>query len=362
MGRLEFRNVTKKFENGKVGVRNFSLLSEEKEFLVLVGPSGCGKSTLLRMLAGLEDLTEGEILWKDEWIHFKKPQERGFSMVFQNYALYPHLNVFDNIAFSLQLRKKSKHYVKEKVYWAAKLLSIESLLECYPRQLSGGQKQRVAIGASIVRNPELFLMDEPLSNLDAKLREQMRTVIANIYRELDATILYVTHDQVEAMTLGTRIVVLKQGEVQQIATPEQLYFHPKNYFVASFIGNPSMNFFSVTVEKRGCEYFVHTQEGELPLPQDLGRRLEERQALNTTLLMGIRPEDILEGRQWHGKIASCERIGAFMILYIDTEYYHIVSKIPLNEKFTFGKRMDVDLDLSKAYFFDEKTEKNILEE
>ena len=249
MADVKLKNIVKKYPNGFVAVKNFNLEIEDKEFIIFVGPSGCGKSTTLRMIAGLEDISNGELYIDDKLCNTVSPKDRDIAMVFQNYALYPHMTVYDNMAFALKLRKVPKDEIDKKVREAAKILDLEHLLDRKPKALSGGQRQRVAMGRAIVRSPKVFLMDEPLSNLDAKLRVQMRSEISKLHHKLQTTFIYVTHDQTEAMTLGTRIVVLKDGVIQQVDTPQNLYNAPDNLFVAGFIGSPQMNFIDATISK-----------------------------------------------------------------------------------------------------------------
>ena len=280
MASLSLRNVTKKYPNGFVAVKDFNLEIADKEFIIFVGPSGCGKSTTLRMIAGLEDISSGELYIDGKLVNDVEPKDRDIAMVFQNYALYPHMSVYDNMAFGLKLRKTPKDEIDRKVHDAAKILDLEHLLDRKPKALSGGQRQRVAMGRAIVRSPKVFLMDEPLSNLDAKLRGQMRVEISKLHQRLETTIIYVTHDQTEAMTLGTRIVVMKDGVVQQVDSPQNLYDSPCNKFVAGFIGAPQMNMIDAQVAKAGSDVTLSFGGHTVALPAAKGKGLEDGGALS----------------------------------------------------------------------------------
>src|SRR5665647_722810 len=319
MASVELKNVYKRFPGGVVAVQDFNLEIEDKEFIILVGPSGCGKSTTLRMIAGLEEITVGELYIGEKLVNDVAPKDRDIAMVFQNYALYPHMTVYENMAFGLKLRKTPKEDIKRKVHEAAKLLDIEQLLDRKPKALSGGQRQRVALGRAIVREPRVFLMDEPLSNLDAKLRVQMRAEISKLHIKLDTTFIYVTHDQTEAMTMGTRIVVMKDGFIQQVDSPASLYNKPCNLFVASFIGSPQMNFVNVIVEKRGDEVHLLFGKDDLKLPENKAKELIGTDYIGKEVIMGIRPESIVEA-----KVEVTEGLGAETFLYM------IIDKINLS--------------------------------
>ena len=292
MAELKLKNIYKKYPNGFVAVKDFSLDIEDKEFIIFVGPSGCGKSTTLRMIAGLEEITSGELWIGDKLCNDVAPKDRDIAMVFQNYALYPHMTVYDNMAFGLKLRKTPKPEIDRRVREAAKILDIDHLLDRRPKALSGGQRQRVAMGRAIVREPKVFLMDEPLSNLDAKLRVQMRTEISKLHQRLQTTFIYVTHDQTEAMTLGTRIVVLKDGVIQQVDSPSNLYKSPNNLFVAGFIGSPQMNFIETKVVKQGEDIILAFGNEEIKLPQAKAKKLVDGGYVGKEVIMGIRPEDL----------------------------------------------------------------------
>ena len=289
MASLSLKNIYKKYDNGFCAVTDFNLEVADKEFVVFVGPSGCGKSTTLRMIAGLEDITEGEFYIGDRLVNDVEPKDRDIAMVFQSYALYPHMTVFDNMAFALKLRKVPKEEIKAKVEEAAKILGLEELLDRKPKALSGGQRQRVALGRAIVRSPKVFLMDEPLSNLDAKLRSNMRAEIIKIHNTLGATTIYVTHDQTEAMTMADRIVVMKKGVVQQVGSPKDIYDHPENLFVAGFIGAPTMNFMRGKVAEGN---FVTKGGGEIEIPVGYYEKLKELGYEGKEVVLGIRPENI----------------------------------------------------------------------
>ncbi len=311
MGAIQINSVGKIYPDGTRALEDVSIEINDGEFVVLVGPSGCGKTTLLRMVAGLEDITEGEISIGDKVINEVAPKDRDIAMVFQNYALYPHMSVYDNMAFSLKLRKLSKKEIDEKVKEAAKILEIVELLERKPKALSGGQRQRVAMGRAIVRNPEAFLMDEPLSNLDAKLRVQMRAELGQLHTQLETTTLYVTHDQVEAMTMGDRVAVIRKGELQQINTPREIYLHPKNIFVAGFIGSPSMNFVYANVKVSSKNITLSFGEDSIKCSADENKKLKEFDGKE--IVLGIRPE-AFEDSQYANSKEFSEKLNAKVTL------------------------------------------------
>ncbi len=290
MAELTLKNITKAYDNKVVAVQNFNLKIHDKEFVVFVGPSGCGKSTTLRMIAGLEEITSGELYIEDKLVNDVAPKDRDIAMVFQNYALYPHMTVFENMAFALQLKKINKKEIKNRVYAAAKILDITEYLGRKPKALSGGQRQRVAIGRAIVREPKVFLMDEPLSNLDAKLRNQMRAEIIKLRQRIDTTFIYVTHDQTEAMTLGDRIVIMKDGLIQQIGTPQEVFDMPANLFVATFIGIPSMNLLNGLLKFESGKYYVKIQGKSFDIPADKQLILKGKNTVEQKITVGIRPE------------------------------------------------------------------------
>ena len=332
MGAIQINSVGKIYPDGTRALADVSIEINDGEFVVLVGPSGCGKTTLLRMVAGLEDITEGEISIGDKVINEVAPKDRDIAMVFQNYALYPHMSVYDNMAFSLKLRKLSKKEIDEKVKEAAKILEIVELLERKPKALSGGQRQRVAMGRAIVRNPEAFLMDEPLSNLDAKLRVQMRAELGQLHTQLETTTLYVTHDQVEAMTMGDRVAVIRKGELQQINTPREIYLHPKNIFVAGFIGSPSMNFVYANVKVSSKNITLSFGEDSIKCSADENKKLKEFDGQE--IVLGIRPEAFEDSQyanskefseKLNAKVTLLEQLGSdsYIHFYKDIKPVHV---------------------------------------
>ncbi len=324
MASVTLKNIKKVYDKNVVAVHDFSLNIADKEFIVLVGPSGCGKSTLLRMVAGLEEISGGELYIEDAVVNHIAPKDRDIAMVFQNYALYPHMSVYENLAFSLQLRKIKKEEIKEKVLAAAQILGIETLLSRKPKELSGGQRQRVAIGRAIVRHPKVFLMDEPLSNLDAKLRNQMRAELIKLHQQVDTTFIYVTHDQTEAMTLGQRIVVMKDGLVQQIGTPHEVFHAPANLFVAGFIGTPQMNFFPVELARAGDKYIVKMLNIEVEATLEQAERLNALGQLPKNIIMGVRPENftiVPEGKEnsLQAKMDVTEMMGSDVHIHVEID-------------------------------------------
>ena len=370
MASLSLRNVYKRYPGGVTAVSDFNLEIEDKEFIILVGPSGCGKSTTLRMVAGLEEISDGEIYIGDRLVNDVAPKDRDIAMVFQNYALYPHMTVFDNMAFGLKLRKTPKDEIKRRVEEAARTLDIEHLLERKPKALSGGQRQRVALGRAIVREPKVFLLDEPLSNLDAKLRAQMRTEISKLHQRLGTTFIYVTHDQTEAMTMGTRIVVMKSGVVQQVDSPNNLYRYPCNLFVAGFIGSPQMNFIESKLSKTGDDYFVEfgseagsTYKIKLPAEKNKDNCLEAY--VGKDVIMGIRPENIhneedLVAQYKDGVIDAdvevTELMGAETYLYMNCEGQAINARVSPTSTAHPGDKIKVALETDKIHLFDKDTE------
>ena len=322
MASLSLRGIYKRYPGGVVAVSDFTMNIKDKEFIILVGPSGCGKSTTLRMIAGLEEISEGELFIGDRLVNDVAPKDRDIAMVFQNYALYPHMTVYDNMAFGLKLRKVPKDQIDKAVREAARILDLEKLLDRKPKALSGGQRQRVAMGRAIVRNPKVFLMDEPLSNLDAKLRVQMRIEIAKLHQRLGTTIIYVTHDQTEAMTLGTRIVVMKDGVIQQIGTPQEVFDHPVNLFVAGFIGVPQMNFYDAELKRDEDGVYSVLMGGIRVVPTvEKQERLYQASVPPQEIILGVRPEHImlLENGEHgvHGKVEVSEMMGSAVHLHVD---------------------------------------------
>jgi multiple sugar transport system ATP-binding protein len=360
---LSFRHVYKRFAGNVVAVRDFHMDVADKEFLVLVGPSGCGKSTSLRMLAGLEEISEGEILIGDRVVNNVAPKDRDVAMVFQSYALYPHMTVFENMAFGLRLRKTPKDVINTRVRDAAKSLGIEHLLDRRPRQLSGGQRQRVAVGRAIVREPQVFLMDEPLSNLDAKLRVEARSFISKLHQRLGTTFVYVTHDQVEAMTMGTRICVMSAGEIQQVDTPFNLYHNPRNLFVAGFIGSPSMNFFDATLKEEAGTTKVETSSFSISLPPGKATLYKGQTGKRVTL--GVRPEDIhdyeyqpagiVPGRV-EANVEVVEQMGNEIILYLEDQGKSFIARTDPRTGARVGNRISLAFNLDNMHIFDAQSE------
>jgi multiple sugar transport system ATP-binding protein len=363
---VELRHVTKVFDDHIVAVQAADIEIKDQEFVVLVGPSGCGKSTLLRMIAGLEDISSGELLIDGRLVNPVPPKDRDIAMVFQNYALYPHMSVYENMAFGLKLRKLPQSEIDQRVKEAAEILGISHLLERKPKALSGGQRQRVAVGRAIVRKPKVFLFDEPLSNLDAKLRVQMRTEIARLHNRLQTTMIYVTHDQVEAMTMGDRIVVLRDGIVQQIDTPLELYNYPKNKFVAGFIGSPAMNFLRGQVAQNEQVLFS-TPQFQLALPETLSKRLTP--FIGRKVYFGIRPEHInclpafdaaAPASGVRAKIEVLEPMGNETFVYIRLDQDTITARIAPHNELVPGHDCFLTFDLNHAHFFDTENDKVIL--
>ena len=366
MVQIELNHIHKKYDNADFySVTDFNLHIKDREFIVFVGPSGCGKSTTLRMIAGLEDISEGELKIGDTVMNDVAPKDRDIAMVFQNYALYPHMSVYDNMAFGLKLRKYDKAEIDKRVKNAAEILGLAQYLERKPAALSGGQRQRVALGRAIVRDAKVFLMDEPLSNLDAKLRVAMRAEIAKLHRRLETTTIYVTHDQTEAMTMADRIVIMKDGIVQQIGSPQEVYNTPNNVFVAGFIGSPAMNFFKVTLQ----DGVISNGKGlALQLPLGKQKLLEEKGYNGKELIFGIRPEDI-KGSQIvletypsscvKAEVVVSELLGAETMLYTKVDDTEFVSKVDARDFHNPGEMVDLAFDLNKSHFFDAETEKVI---
>lgn len=374
MAELTLRNICKKYDNGFEAVRNFNLQIQDQEFIIFVGPSGCGKSTTLRMVAGLEDISDGELWIGNELVNYREPKDRDLSMVFQNYALYPNMSVYDNIAFSLQVRNVPKKEIDKKVREVAKILEIEHLLKQRASDLSGGQKQRVAIGNAIIRKPKALLMDEPLSNLDAKLRAKMRVELSKLHKRLETTIIYVTHDQTEAMTLGDRIVVMNKGEIQQVDTPQMLYLHPANKFVAGFIGTPAMNFFSVDVKNHPDSDTVNLQGKQFVLPAVSGYKagILKQNYLTRQVTMGIRPEHIYTEDVYQetekkdsmkllsAVIEAVELLGAEKILYFSIGGARFCCKANPRVQIQAGDEVNLAFDMEHAHYFDPEKEFNII--
>ena len=368
MASLSLTNVCKVYPNGFEAVKDFSLEVEDQEFIIFVGPSGCGKSTTLRMIAGLEEISSGELKIDGRVVNDVEPKDRDIAMVFQNYALYPHMTVFDNMAFGLKLRKVPKDEIKKKVEEAAKILDLEKLLDRKPKALSGGQRQRVAMGRAIVRNPKVFLMDEPLSNLDAKLRVQMRSEIASLQNRLKATIIYVTHDQTEAMTLGTRIVVLKDGVIMQVDSPQKLYNEPNNLFVAGFIGSPQMNFIDAVCKVEGERVTLNFEKTSVVLPPAKAKKLIDGGYNGKTVVMGIRPEDIgdsqieIEAHKdavFETDVTGYELLGSEVLLYFNVAGTAMTAKVDSRTTARMGDHITLAIDPEKIHCFDKETELTI---
>ena len=368
MASLSLTNVCKVYPNGFEAVKDFSLEVEDQEFIIFVGPSGCGKSTTLRMIAGLEEISSGELKIDGRVVNDVEPKDRDIAMVFQNYALYPHMTVFDNMAFGLKLRKVPKDEIKKKVEEAAKILDLEKLLDRKPKALSGGQRQRVAMGRAIVRNPKVFLMDEPLSNLDAKLRVQMRSEIASLHNRLKATIIYVTHDQTEAMTLGTRIVVLKDGVIMQVDSPQKLYNEPNNLFVAGFIGSPQMNFIDAVCKVEGERVTLNFAKTSVVLPPAKAKKLIDGGYNGKTVVMGIRPEDIgdsqieIEAHKdavFETDVTGYELLGSEVLLYFNVAGTAMTAKVDSRTTARMGDHITLAIDPEKIHCFDKETELTI---
>jgi multiple sugar transport system ATP-binding protein len=358
------QNVTKRFGN-VVAVNDATLEVRDKEFMVLVGPSGCGKSTTLRMVAGLEDVTEGNIYIGDRLVNDVPPKDRDIAMVFQNYALYPHMDVYNNMAFGLKLRKVPKAEIDRRVKEGARMLGIENLLDRKPRALSGGQRQRVAVGRAIVREPQVFLMDEPLSNLDAKLRVQMRAELSKLHARLQTTAIYVTHDQTEAMTMGDRICVLRDGVIQQVGAPLDIYNHPSNMFVAGFIGSPPMNFIEGVLKRSGDNYVFDSGAFQLTLDPERSNQIKNLGAyVDKEVVLGIRPEDITDAKLQQGSEANTvvamvdvtELMGAEILVYLSKGEAQFIARVDPNSTATDGVEHPMAFDMKKIHLFDKDTE------
>ena len=368
MASLSLQHINKTYPNGFQAVKDFNLEIEDKEFIIFVGPSGCGKSTTLRMIAGLEEISGGTLKIGDKVMNDVEPKDRDIAMVFQNYALYPHMTVYDNMAFGLKLRKVPKDQIDKAVREAARILDLEKLLDRKPKALSGGQRQRVAMGRAIVRNPKVFLMDEPLSNLDAKLRVQMRIEISKLHENLGATIIYVTHDQTEAMTLGTRIVVMKDGVVQQVDTPQALYNTPCNLFVAGFIGSPQMNFMDAKCTIKGNDVTLTVGKHVLKVPASKKQALIDGGYDGKTVVLGIRPEDVHDEQMFitsspntviQAKIRVYEMLGAEVYLHFDYEGATMTARVDSRTTARTGDTVTFAFDAEKIHVFDKETEKTI---
>ena len=368
MAKITFKDIKKVYPNGVVAVKDFNLEIADREFVVLVGPSGCGKSTTLRMVAGLEDITDGELYLDDRLINNVVSKNRNLSMVFQNYALYPHLTVFENIAFGLKLRKIPRKIIRQKVEEVAGVLDLSDLLLRKPKALSGGQRQRVALGRAIVRNPAAFLLDEPLSNLDANLRTQMRAEIKKLHYRLGATFVYVTHDQTEAMTMGDRLVVMKDGLMQQVDSPQNLYDNPCNLFVAGFIGSPKINAFDATVESRDGSLFAIFDGGELAIPMPYLSAGSLDSYIGKSVIIGIRPESFYMEDECanikcssliNAKVELSEQIGSGVYLYVLCGKTQFIATLPARCTARYGDSVRLAVDCDELYIFDKDTEESV---
>ena len=363
MANVSLKNITKIYDNGFQAVKGIDLEIADKEFMVFVGPSGCGKTTTLRMIAGLEEISKGEMKIGEQFINNVAPKDRNIAMVFQNYALYPHMSVYDNMAFGLKLQKTPKNEIKERIEKTAKILDIEKLLTRKPKQLSGGQRQRVALGRAIVRKPEVFLMDEPLSNLDAKLRVQMRAELIKLHKELQTTFVYVTHDQTEAMTMGSRICVMNDGVIQQVDSPKVIYNHPANMFVASFIGAPQMNFFDGKITEKNEHLFITIGGFEVMLNDEATQKIRKSKSVNREVVIGVRPEnikivDVNQGLKV--KVEVTELLGSDLNVYFSFDKKQHILKADAKVEIEFDQMIAITFDADKIHLFDKETEASLL--
>lgn len=368
MAKIIFNNVMKEYDGNVIAIKDFTLDIKDKEFIILVGPSGCGKSTTLRIIAGLESITEGELFIGDNLVNDVAPKDRDIAMVFQSYALYPHMTVYKNIAFGLEMRKVPKDEIHRKVIEVSKTLGIEELLHRKPKQLSGGERQRVALGRAILRNPSVFLLDEPLSNLDAKLRTQMRAEITKLHKNLGTTFVYVTHDQTEAMTMGDRIVVMKDGLIQQVDTPMNLYNKPCNLFVAEFMGSPKMNTLEVNLVNKQGNFYAKFHESVIELPNDEKIKTLFDKYIDKSIILGFRPEDIYIKNSIPkdnlvntipAKIELAEFMGSEVYLYLDCNGNKLIAKAPASFQCKPEEKIYISFTSNKLHFFDKNTEQRI---
>ncbi|MGN1401408.1 MAG: ABC transporter ATP-binding protein [Bacillus sp. (in: firmicutes)] len=364
MAELKLENIYKIYDNKVTAVKDFNLHIQDKEFIVFVGPSGCGKSTTLRMIAGLEEISEGNFYIDGKRVNDTPPKDRDIAMVFQNYALYPHMTVYDNMAFGLKLRKMPKEEIDRRVREAATILGLTEYLKRKPKALSGGQRQRVALGRAIVRDAKVFLMDEPLSNLDAKLRVQMRTEIAKLHKRLNTTTIYVTHDQTEAMTMATRLVVMKDGVIQQIGAPKDVYENPENVFVGGFIGSPAMNFFEGSIKEGQIQF----KDVTLEIPEGKMKVLRDQGYAGKEIILGVRPEDFHDepvfiesspGSKIGIEVEVAELMGAEIMIYSNIEGQAFTGRIDARTVVKTGDRLSLAIDMNKVHFFDKETEMRI---
>ncbi|AHM57902.1 carbohydrate ABC transporter ATP-binding prot ein, CUT1 family (plasmid) [Peptoclostridium acidaminophilum DSM 3953] len=364
MSSLTFKNINKVYPGNVRAVSDFNLDIKHEEFIILIGPSGCGKSTMLRMIAGLEDITEGELYIDEKLVNDVEPKDRDIAMVFQNYALYPHMTVYENMAFGLKMRKMPKEEIEERVSRAADILGINELLGRKPKALSGGQRQRVALGRAIVRSPKVFLMDEPLSNLDAKLRVQTRGEIVKLHKKLGTTFIYVTHDQVEAMTMADKIVVMKDGIIQQFASPQELYQNPANLFVAGFIGSPQMNFLEVDVVENGAEIYLKRDGMKIRPSGEAESRLREKGYVGKALKIGVRPEDVYLGHDEEAypikaEVDVIENMGSEKYLYLKGGHGSVTVKAGSDVAVDLGDEVQFNFEANKLHYFDKSSELSI---
>lgn len=366
MANLSLKNIVKKYYNGFIAVQGINLDISDKEFLVLVGPSGSGKSTILRLIAGLEDITEGELYIDNCLMNDVNRKERDIAMVSQNYALYPHMTAYENMEYELKNRGISEIEIKKIINDTATIMGIENLLECKPKELSGGQRQLVSIGCAIVCRPKVFLMDEPLSNLDAKLREQIKAVISKVYQRLQTTFIYVTHEQSEAMTLGTKVAVMKEGRIHQIDTPQNLYYHPKDIFVAEFIGTPQMNFINVDVAKTNKGIHMNFGEYSIKIPKNIESELEKDGYIGKEIIIGIRPEDIYIDKKTLSKktinvnVDYTEFLGHEVLVHFKIGKNNMVARINPNSTIKANDKIKISLNINKVHYFDKETQKTII--
>jgi len=369
MASVSLRHMYKKYPGGVTAVSDFCLEIKDKEFLILVGPSGCGKSTTLRMIAGLEEITEGELFIGDKLVNDVAPKDRDIAMVFQNYALYPHMTVYENMAFGLKLRKVTKEEIKRRVEEASRILAIEHLLDRRPKALSGGQKQRVALGRAIVREPKVFLLDEPLSNLDAKLRASMRTELTKLHQKVGTTFIYVTHDQTEAMTMASRIVVMKDGLIQQVDTPQHLYDLPVNLFVAGFIGTPQMNFINGIIEKKGSDLYFTFGKNSIKLPPEKANNSDLQDYIGKEVIGGLRPETMHDEPRYlaempdsiiDARVEVTELMGNEIFLYLVVEEQPMIARVSPRSTAKTEETIKIALDMTRIHLFDKDTEKAIV--
>lgn len=361
--KVKLEHIFKKYDRKREVVYDFNLEVFENEFLVLVGPSGCGKSTILRMIAGLEEITDGKLYIDGKLANDIPPKDRDIAMVFQNYALYPHMTVYDNMAFALRMRKIPAVQIEQRVREAARFLKIENYLKRLPRMLSGGERQRVALGRAMVREPQVFLMDEPLSNLDAKLRTQVRAEILKLHQRLNSTFIYVTHDQTEAMTMGSRIVVINAGRIQQIDTPQGIFERPANIFVAGFIGSPSMNLFKAMLKKDGVRYLIAFSGQTIELESGICTALQEKKLAEQAVVVGIRPEDIIIASDGENifpcQIELVEPLGSEMYIHLQGRELSLIASVKSDYVARPGQNLAVKLNAAKLHLFDPETKQNL---